>query len=267
MAVFNRSMWIIILISILILFTIAYHYQDRLIFQSKKLNKDFSFSFEIPYEEYFIEAGDNILLNALWFKPTTKAKGIVIYFHGNADNLQRWGNYAVDFTKSGYEVVMVDYRGYGKSNGTPSEEVLYSDAKIIWNWVKTRTTQKRFILYGRSLGSPIATRLAAGVSPDLLILETPFDELRNAMLSKIFFSLVPPRHRFPTKIFLAKATCRKVIFHGTDDWVVPLSSAENLKPLLSTNDEFIVIKDGGHRNLRAFSTYQDQLERVLLETE
>lgn len=241
----------------------AYLLQHRLIFQSTTLKETYTFNFSQPFKEYFIDTPDKEKLNVLWFKPESTAKGIVIYFHGNANNLQRWGQYAVDLTRLGYEVVMMDYRGYGKSTGYAEEELLYQDARLLWDWVQEKSDHKTIILYGRSLGSAVASQLASEVQPNLLILETPFDEMRNARMARIFYSLIPLRYKFPTKDFLQHVTCKKVIIHGTEDWVVPLSSAEGLKPMLSNTDEFVVIQNGGHRNLRDFELYHATLKSML----
>lgn len=242
---------------------VAYFFQHRLIFQSTKLKEEYAFKFDKPFQEYFIDTPDNEKLNVLWFTPEAAAKGIVIYFHGNASNLQRWGKYAVDLTSLGYEVVMMDYRGYGKSTGYAKEDLLYQDARLLWNWVKEKSNHDTTILYGRSLGSAVATQLASEVQPDLLILETPFDEVRNARMAQIFYAFIPLHYNFPTKDFLPQVTCKKVIMHGTDDWVVPLSAAAGLKPILSNTDEFVIIQGGGHRNLRDFELYHATLKRVL----
>jgi alpha-beta hydrolase superfamily lysophospholipase len=251
---------------IFILFASAiacYVFQDKLIFQADALDQEYHFSFDQPYQEYFIPTPDSCTLNALWFKSSQQAKGLVIYFHGNADNLQRWGDYAVDITQLGYEVLMIDYRGYGKSSGTPNEQALYKDASLVWNWAREKTEHTKIVIYGRSLGSAIATHLAAEVHPDLLILETPFDELMGATSTRYLFSVFPLRIKFPTKEFIGHVTCKIVIFHGTDDWVVNLKSAERLKPMLKESDEFIVIPEGGHRNLRDFVLYHTKLAEVL----
>jgi hypothetical protein len=256
-----------ILLTVLILIIaaegIAYVFQHKFIFQSTPLTENYSFTFKQPYKEYFLRTADNEKLNVLWFTPDLPAKGIILYFHGNASNLQRWGEYAIDFTSLGYEVVMMDYRGYGKSSGYAEEQLLYDDALLLWNWIKEKSTHKQTIIYGRSLGSAIASELSAKVQPDMLILETPFDELRNARMARVFYFAIPPRYKFPTKEFLAGVHCKKILLHGTDDWVVPLSSAKNLKPLLSASDEFIIIEGGGHTNLREFERYHETLKRVL----
>jgi pimeloyl-ACP methyl ester carboxylesterase len=250
-------------VALLAMFLLLYFFQDAFIFQTKSLERNYTFSFRQPYEEHFISTPDGAELNVLWFKTEKIAKGIVLYFHGNAGNLQRWGNYASDFTHLGYDVVMMDYRGYGKSTGHPEEEKLYADSKHLWQWVKEKSAAKPIVFYGRSLGSAVAAYLASQAPPDLLILETPFHRLRGASMAKIFFALVPLRNPFPTEDFLRKVVCRKVIFHGTDDWVVPISSAERLKPLLTHSDQFIVIPQGGHHNLRDFPVYHTALASVL----
>lgn len=254
------------LIVIFILFATAlasYIFQNKLIFQSEKLPPGHHFVFNQPYEEYFITTPDNNTINALWFKPPQPAKGLVIYFHGNADHLQRWGNYAGDITQLGYEVIMMDYRGYGKSSGTPNEKTVYEDAAMIWNWAKEKTDHHNVVIYGRSLGAAIATHLAAEVQPDLLILETPFDELKGASILRYVYAFIPLHSKFATKEYIQKVSCKIVIFQGTNDWVVSMKSAEQLKPLLKESDEFVVIPQGGHYNLNEFELYHAKLADVL----
>lgn len=240
-------------------------FQNKFIFRSVKLDKDYVFQFDQPFEEHFIPTEDGEVIHALSFKAAGPSKGLVLYFHGNANNLQRWGRNAVDLTSLGYDVLMIDYRGYGKSTGTPSEAVLYTDAIVVWTWAKAKFSFSRTIIYGRSLGSAIASNLAIRVNPDLLILETPFDELRGTIPPAFqpLLSVFPLRSTFPNYDHLAQVTCKKIIFHGTRDSIVPLSSALRLKPLLQQEDEFIVIPEGTHRNLRSFAVYKEKLAEVL----
>jgi len=251
---------------IIILFVSAaglWIFQDKLIFQAHTLPLEYKFSFNQPFEEHFISTPDNHEINALWFKPSQQAKGLIIYFHGNAGNLQRWGEYAVDMTQLGYEVLMIDYRGYGKSSGKPNEKDLYDDARLTVNWAREKTEHQKIVIYGRSLGSAIATHLAAEVQPDLLILETPFDELKNASVLRYLFYFIPLKIKFNTKDYIGKVRGKIVIFQGTNDWVVTLSSAGRLKPLLKETDEFVIIPEGGHRNLNNFVLYHTKLASVL----
>jgi len=232
-------------------------FQDQFVFQSESLPKSHTYTFNSPFEEHFLTTGSEDTLNVLLFKAAQPAKGLILYFHGNADNLQRWGQYAIDFTSLGYDILMMDYRGYGKSTGMPSESIIYEDSKIVLTWAKANIPYSQLIIYGRSMGSAVASNLATTALPDLLILETPFDELKSALYT---FS---SKHKFPTKDFLAKVTCKRILIHGTNDWVVPLSSALSLKPLLNDSDQFVIIEGGSHNNLRDFSDYHKTLEEAL----
>ncbi len=242
-----------------------YLFPEKFIFQPKMLALNHVFQFDQPFEEHFIKTSDGETLNALLFKSPSPSKGFILYFHGNAGNLQRWGNYAIDFTKLGYDILMVEYRGYGKSTGTPSENDFYTDAQVLLDWAKANITFTRLIIYGRSLGTGVASHLAVKNTPYLLILETPFDELKGVINTPIrpLLSIFPARYNFPNAEYLPKIRCRKVIFHGTLDWVVPLSSAFRLKPLLNKEDRFFIIEGGGHRNLNKFKEFQIGLAEVL----
>ncbi len=256
------KMLIVIFSAYIIVITIVFLFQDKFIFQSVKLSEKHQYSFDSLFDEYLIETADTEHINALHFKTkNTLTLGIIIYFHGNAGSLKRWGEYAIDFTNLGYDVLMIDYRGYGKSSGTPGEKALYQDAEFIWYWAKGKFDYSKWIIYGRSLGAAVATHLATKTNPDLLFLETPFDDLNGALAAK----LIPYKfkYQFSNKDRIAKINCKKIIFHGTQDRVVPLSSALQLKPLLGKDDQFIIIPKGGHKNLREFEIYQQKLKEFL----
>ncbi len=259
--------WIVgsILIAYIVISLSFYFFHDLFVFQSRSLPKGYIFAFPQDFSEYTINTNDGEQINALLFKTSQPSKGLILYWHGNADNLQRWGKYAIDFTQLGFDVLMPDYRGYGKSSGVPSEKGLYSDALTILQWAQQNIKHQRLIFYGRSLGSAIASQLATVHSPNLLILETPFDELSGAIYPIIrpVLKFLPERYYFSNKASLTKVTCRKIIFHGTNDWIVPLSSALRLKPALKENDKFVIIKGGGHRNLRDFKEFHEALGKVL----
>ena len=241
--------------------TIIYFIQDKLIFLSSELNKDHQFKFSNDFAEFNIKTNENRIINALLFKSISPPKGLIIYFHGNEGSLERWGNYASNFTVSGYDILMTDYRGYGKSTGKPSETALYDDAEFIWNWAKTKFNRKKHIIYGRSLGAAVASYLAASVNPDMLILETPFDNINDAIPAYIIpYKL---KYTFSNSRHLRNVKCKKVIFHGTRDMLIPLSSAMKLKPFLTDDDTMIIIKNGRHANLDSFSEYHEALAEIL----
>lgn len=233
-------------------FVIIYSIQDRYIFQRQILHRDFVFSHDAA--ELRIITGDKIELSALLFKSPVPPKGLILYFHGNRHSLDRWGRFAGDLTTQGYDLLMIDYRGYGKSEGIPSEEGLYLDAEAAYTWAKEHYPDTPLIYYGRSLGTGVATNLAVGHTPHKLILETPFDELKNVVpvYFRFMLDLFPLRHAFRNKERIGLITCPILILQGTNDQVVPLSSALGLKPLLKPTDQFVIIKDGRHNNLTRF---------------
>lgn len=264
----NRMKKIVVIVFILVctLVVALYLFQEKLIFQPAPLKTDYAFKFNNTFQEFTIPTTDGEQLNALLFFPTDSSKGLILYFHGNAGNLQRWGDYAIDFTQLGYHVLMIDYRGYGKSTGTPGEKEFYQDANTVFIWAEQHVSFKKIIFYGRSLGAVVASQLATQHTPHLLILETPFDELAGVVNTPLqaLLKWIPLRYQFSNKKYIPLITCRKIIFHGTNDWVVPLRSAEKLKPLLTPRDQFVLIEGGSHRNLREFSTYRQHLAEMFL---
>ena len=253
---------LILVIGYLVLVTGVYILQDKFIFQAVSLPADYKFTFKQQFSEISIRPRIGKELNALlFFTPNDYRKGTILYFHGNADNLQRWGKYAEDFTRLGYNVLMIDYSGYGKSNGTPSEEKLYEDAEDTWVWARTHLKETNFLFYGRSLGTAAAAYLATRHTPRQLILETPFDQLLQGHL-KLFFPF-GLKYEFANYKFLPEVSCPVTILQGTDDMIVAYASAAKLKPLLKPTDRFISIEGGGHKNLRQFEQYHKALAAVL----
>lgn len=268
-ALLNNKALKVIVVSLIGLYIFSllffYLFRNQLVFQASPLHRDYTFQFNQPFEEHSVTLTDGTVLNGLLFKSQSSSKGLIFYLHGNADNLQRWGEFAADFTKIGYDVFMYDYRGYGKSTGSSSRKNIHTDAIAMLDWTKKNIPYSKLIIYGRSLGSAVASNLAVTANPSLLILETPFANF----IDVIYWPLRPSVLLFPDKIefsnqdVLPKVSCPKVIFHGTNDWIVPLSSAQKLKPYLQDENQFFVIEGAGHRNLSEFESYHVQLAAVL----
>lgn len=238
--------------------------QKKLIFLPKLLPQDHQFQFDKPFEEVFLK-GKNATINALFFKTSMESKGIVLYFHGNADNLQRWGRYQADFTSRGYDFFAIDYQGFGKSTGSLGEENMYADAQLAYDWVKERYLTSDIVIYGRSLGTGVASYLATQQDAKMLILETPFNNIKGAMeyrwyCPRILFEL---DYQFPNDEYLPQIDYPIYIFQGTDDQIVPYRSAEQLLPLLKKDDHFFTIEGGKHKNLNTFEEYYEHLNRIL----
>ncbi|MBK7438514.1 MAG: alpha/beta hydrolase [Saprospiraceae bacterium] len=114
-------------------FALIYLVQDRFIFQRQILPADYRFSHDA---EEVLSHHRIVSTQCIAVSQRRKCKGLILYFHGNRHSLDRWGRYAADLTTLGYDVLMIDYRGYGKSTGYPSEAGLYQDAEATWAWAK-----------------------------------------------------------------------------------------------------------------------------------
>lgn len=253
---------IAIVVAYLLLAGGLYLFQDKIIFHPVELSADYQFKFDQPFLEITITSKLGNRLNGLVFSANIpKPKGTILYFHGNADNIQRWGEYVIDLTSLGYTVIMFDYAGFGKSTGKISEEVLYRDSEDIWEWSKLNLPSANFIIYGRSLGTAMALQLASIHSPTQLILETPFYQLVQNRFE--FFTPFGLKYCFPNYEYIQKIDCPITIFHGTNDPIIPFEEAIKLKPLLKPGDKFIIIDKGGHKNLRDYQLYHKELARTL----
>ena len=248
----------------LLLLLSIYFFQEKLIFHPDIITKDYKYAFEEPFEEVFLNTSDGHVINALHFKVSTP-KGVILYFHGNAGNLISWGYIANDFVQYGYEVFIMDYRGFGKSTGKPDEDSLYDDAQICYDYLKQAYDENKIVIYGRSLGSAFAVKVAAENHPGQLLLEAPFYNLkdmanyRNIVLPGFLF-----RYHFPSNTFVKKVLCPVTIFHGNEDRVVPFSSGEKLfQEMDMEKKRLIKIEEGNHHNLSTFKLYRESIEMLL----
>ncbi len=241
--------------------------QRKMLFRPTPLPLCHRFSFDgAPFEEHFLPLPGQGRLHLLRFPtPCRLRRGVVLYFHGNRDNLQRWGKFHRDFTARGYDFVAPDYRGYGKSSGQPDEQALYEDSYLVYQWAQSQYAGTPMILYGRSLGSAPACFLAARVQAHALVLETPFDNLPNLLATHLGVERLPVRPAFalPNDAHLRQSALPTLIFHGTADRVVPLRCAQRLQTCLKASDEFVVIPGGTHHNLHTFEIYQKKLNQWL----
>lgn len=257
---------IIIPVILICLGVVIYIYQERLIFFPEKLSDKHQFKFEIPFDELNFKTEDGETLNALLFK-AIDAKGLVFYHHGNAGSLENWGLRANDFVSRGYNVLMYDYRGYGKSSGKiKNEKMLYNDALTVYKKLLDDYSEKDIIIYGISLGTGLAAKLAHEHHPEKLILETPYFNFYD--VSKYHYPYLPNsillHYQFKTNKFLPSIKSPIYLFHGTEDETVPYDSSKRLVKL-SNNITLFTIKNGSHNNLSTFSTYQENMDRLLVK--
>ncbi len=240
--------------------------QERFIFVRFRVSRDYRFRFSEPFEEVFLAPEEGVELHALLF-PAKSAVGTVLFFHGNSGSLRRWGKQAQRFTRLGWNVLMMDYRGYGKSRGKLSEAALHKDAAVWYAWLKEREPEGRIIVYGRSLGSGMAVPVAASHHPRALVLESPFANLYDAARHQ-FYALPYRwllRYAFRNDKAIRRITCPVYIFHGKRDPVVPYESALKLYALVpdTVHREMVSFGRGFHSDLWRFKRFQRKMERIL----
>ncbi|WP_178992021.1 alpha/beta hydrolase [Winogradskyella schleiferi] len=262
--------WISIIILILAIYlaiSIALYYlQDYMLFKPEKLTKDFQFDYENQdTKEYNLETRDGAIINGLRFFPNGESKGVVLYLKGNSKSIKGWGKFAVDFTRHGYNVLMVDYRGFGKSTGKRSQKAIKRDLQLVYDEIKKQTTEDRIILYGRSLGSGFAAKLASMNHPKLLILDAPYYSLTKVTARYMPFmplSLLI-KYPLPTYKWLKYVQCPIHIIHGTHDKLIPYKSSVKLAQINPKLTKMHTVIEGGHKNLNNFESYHNMLDDIL----
>ena len=261
--------WLTILIVILgiyiVLSLVLYFVQDYMLFKPEKLSSDFQFAYDNQItEEYNIETRDGAVINGLHFK-SQQPKGIVFYLKGNSKSIKGWGKFAVDFTRHNYDVIMVDYRGFGKSTGKRTQKAIKRDMQMVYNKIKEKVAEKYIILYGRSLGSGFATKLASMNNPRMLILDAPYYSLSKVAKKFIPFMPISLLIKFPipTYKWLKYVQCPIHIIHGTDDQLIPYKSSVKLSKINPDQTTLYTVIGGGHKDLNQFESYHKMLADIL----
>ena len=162
--------------------------QHWFIMRPKKSRPETKYHFPDLFREVFLESGPGTKFHSLWFQTKNRPpRGVVLYLHGNAGSLERWGEIGPRFTQLGFDILIPDYRGYGKSTGPQSEKAFYQDADSCWKFLEENYPKVPKIIFGRSIGSGPACWLAAHTNPNGLILETPFPSMKNYFIPIIHF--------------------------------------------------------------------------------
>ncbi len=254
----------IIAISYVIICGLLYFLQEKLIFFPQKLPLNYTFVFNNPFDEINVTSTDSTLLNGVLFT-TEKSKGLVFYLHGNAGCLQSWGEVATAYTRLHYDVFMPDYRGYGKSGGSIySEQQFYDDMQLMYDSLKKRYQEKDIVVLGYSIGTGVATRLAAVNHPRLLVLQAPYYSLSDMLRHR--FHILPSvilKYKFATNKWLPACTMPVIIFHGDKDEVIYYGSSLKLQTHFKAADTLITLQGQGHNGITDNPHYTAALEKIL----
>jgi pimeloyl-ACP methyl ester carboxylesterase len=238
---------------------------DKFIFYPERLEKDYAYSLGPGDRELFIRTSDGESVNGLLFR-SPGSRGIVLYFHGNAGSLGSWQYVSPDITSKHYDLLIIDYRGYGKSSGKISEKGFYLDAEASYEELKKLGySDRQIVLYGRSLGTGVAVELALGKNARGLILEAPFTNLPDlaSCLFPIFLPALYIPYKFDNVGKAASIRMPTLILHGDADELIPTGQSKRVFEALSGKKERVLIKDGGHNTLSEFPQYHKALEDFL----
>jgi alpha-beta hydrolase superfamily lysophospholipase len=245
---------------------VIYYAQDKILFHPQPVTAQTQYSFAYPFREVNLPYTNKSTINIIEFTTNQpQPRGVVLYFHGNKENITHYAKAAPDFTSRGYEVWMIDYPGFGKSTGEFTEQQLYDWALVFYKLAQARYSKDSIIIYGKSMGAGIAAQLATLRDCKALVLESPYYSFPSIIGSWLPVYPVNKMIRFklPTWQYLQQITNPVIIFHGASDNTIPLRNASQLKPFLKPHDEFITVEGAHHNDIPTFPVYQKKLDSLL----
>lgn len=202
----------------------------------------------LAYEEVGLRAADGVRLQA-WYVPAPGDRGTILFFHGNGGNLSHRLDTLRLLHRLGWSTLILSYRGYGRSEGTPTERGTYLDAEAAWrHLVEDRgIPAERVVVFGRSLGGGVAAWLAERHPPGGLILESTFTSVPD--LAAGIYPLLPVRllvrHRYPTLSRLPRIRAPVLVVHGREDEIIPFRHGQRLYDAAREPKAFLEIR-GSH---------------------
>jgi len=221
----------------------------------------------LAYESVTISTEDGVALDG-WFVPVSQARGLLLFFHGNAGNISHRLDSLKIFNELGLATLIFDYRGYGRSEGEPSEEGTYRDAEAAWRFVTEgrHIPPREVVLFGRSLGAAIAAHLATRHTPGALIIESAFTSVPD--LAAELYPFLPARwlarFRYSTQADLVSVLCPLLVVHSRDDEIIPFAHGQRLFAVANEPKRLLELR-GGHNDgfLVSRHTYVDGLHTFL----
>jgi len=203
--------------------------------------------FGFEYETVQVRTDDGVTLHG-WWLPAPQARVTVLFFHGNAGNVSYWLEATLGYRELGWNVLLVDYRGYGLSEGSPSEEGTYRDARAAWNHLtaQRRIEASSIVVIGRSLGGAVAMGLMETARPGALVLEATFTSVPDmvAQLLPIPGARSLSSVQYPSLQRLRRCHTPVLVAHSPDDEVVPYSHGRALFEAANPPKRFVELRAG-----------------------
>ena len=203
-------------------------------------------------EDVWLQAADGVRIHG-WYLPTPGAPVTLLFFHGNAGNLSDRYGWANDLSQLPAHVLLVDYRGYGRSEGRPDEHGIYQDAEAAYRWLldEKGTPAERIVVYGKSLGGAPACEIASRLPVGGLILQSTFTSAAD--MASVMFPLFPVgflvKTRFDNETKIRTIAAPKLLIHSRDDEMLPYPMAERLHEVAPEPKRFLSYDGAGHNDL------------------
>ncbi len=236
--------------------------QERLLFMPQVLPATHRFAVGADVQETWFEV-PGARLNALHLR-LPRPEGVVFFLHGNGGSLDNWFVNTEFYRQANFDLVMIDYRGYGKSSGRiESQAQLEADVRAAWAAQAPQYAGKKRVIYGRSLGSGLAASLAAEVQPELTVLVSPYESM--AALAGEHYRWVPQALlRYPLRTDLALPRIRGPVWmaHGELDALIPVQHAERLHAL-APQAQLLRVAGAAHNDVHEFEAYLSGLREAL----
>lgn len=272
-AVFMLRVMGVAILAYAVIVVLAWLLQHRLLYQPGTPGRDWAATpsqVGLAFEHVRLPAEDGVRLSA-WWVPARRARGVLLFFHGNAGNISHRLESIGLFHRLDLSVLIVDYRGYGRSDGQPSEAGTFRDAAAAWtHLVDTREIPPdRIVIFGRSLGAAVAAHLARTVSPAALILESGFTSAPDAAASA--YPFLPARwltrFSYHTRDYVSGVRCPVLVMHSRNDEIIPFAHGRAIHEAAPQPKRFLALS-GGHNtsHLESEKRYRRTLDGFLTDS-
>ena len=258
---------ITVMISMGLLSGLLYIMQPSMVFYPYSELVETPRTWGLEYEDVSINTQDGVKLHG-WYIPHQGAKEVVLFLHGNGGNISHRGASIDIFHRLGLNVLIFDYRGYGKSEGSPSEDGLYEDARSAWRYLIDRRGFKReqIVLFGRSIGGVVAIKLAVEEGPEKIILESTFSSSRDMAdsLMPLISRIALMRYPFNSMKRIKDVKAQLLMLHSPDDEIIPYALGEKLYKAANEPKQFVKLQgDHNYGFMKSQPYYEEALARFL----
>ncbi len=227
------------------LLLLMFIFQSKMVYFPRKELVCTPADLRLEFEDLMLTVPGGQKINA-WYVPSKNPAGTVIFSHGNGGNMCYSLDVVENLSKMNYNVVLFDYRGYGRSEGSPSEKATYEDAQTVYDWLlkEKKISEDSIIAMGRSLGGAIAANLAKDNKPRALILESTFTSTKDVGADAYPFLPVRMlcRYNYSTLEYVGKIKCPLLVIHSPDDEVIPYKHGKQIFNSAGEPKEFLEIR-------------------------